>query len=247
MTTRGVEPGTKSAGSSREPVLDVTGLEFTVRRRKLFSELRLTLDAGESVAVIGPSGSGKSTLLSCVLGLLKPTAGSVSVDGTEITTLRHAQLASLRSQSIGMVFQFGELLPELSPVDNVALAALLARGHRRGRSHRDARQRAQELLDELGVPQAATSDELSGGERQRTAVARALINEPRLLLADEPTGALDAETRDLTAELLFSLPQRHSCGLLVVTHDLTVAARAGRVLRLKDGALVPASVDGTGV
>ncbi|MFF8836261.1 ABC transporter ATP-binding protein [Streptomyces sp. NPDC015130] len=217
------------------PVLEIEGLTHSLGARELFRGLSLTLRAGESVAVTGPSGSGKSTLLSCVLGLVEPAAGSVRVTGTDIVGLRPARLAELRARSLGMVFQFGELLPELSPLDNVVLASLLARAGRRG-----ARDRAQRLLDELGVPRAATSEELSGGERQRTAVARALINEPALLLADEPTGALDTETRDRTAELLFGLPRRYACGLLVVTHDPGIAARADRHLRLEAGTLVPA-------
>ncbi|WP_406082827.1 ATP-binding cassette domain-containing protein [Streptomyces zaomyceticus] len=174
----------------------------------------------------------KSTLLSCVLGLIKPAAGSVRVMGTDIVGLRPARLAAVRARPMGMVFQFGELLPELSPLDNVMLASLLARTDRRA-----AQERARSLLDDLGVPRAATSDELSDGERQRTAVARALINEPALLLADEPTGALDTETRDRTAELLFDLPRRYACGLLVVTHDPGIAARADRTLRLEAGIL----------
>ncbi|MFE5709941.1 ABC transporter ATP-binding protein [Streptomyces sp. NPDC056501] len=217
---------------SLRPVLEIEGLTHSLGTRELFTDLSLTLRAGESVAVTGSSGSGKSTLLSCVLGLIKPAAGSVKVTGTDIVGLRSGRLAELRARSVGMVFQFGELLPELSPLDNVVLAALLARADRRG-----ARERAQALLDELGVPDAATSEELSGGERQRTAVARALINEPALLLADEPTGALDTETRDRTAELLFDLPRRHACGLLVVTHDPGIAERADRALRLEAGAL----------
>ncbi|MFF8265661.1 ABC transporter ATP-binding protein [Streptomyces virginiae] len=215
-----------------QPVLEIEGLAHRLGARELFTDLSLTLRVGESVAVTGPSGSGKSTLLSCVLGLIKPTAGSMKVTGTDIVGLRPARLAALRARALGMVFQFGELLPELSPLDNVVLAALLARTDRCG-----VRDRAQKLLDDLGVPQAATSEELSGGERQRTAVARALINEPALLLADEPTGALDTETRDRTAELLFDLPRRYGCGLLVVTHDPGVAARADRTLRLEAGAL----------
>ncbi|MFE1550256.1 ABC transporter ATP-binding protein [Streptomyces sp. NPDC058718] len=221
---------------SIRPVLEIEGLTHSLGTWELFTDLSLTLRAGESVAVTGSSGSGKSTLLSCVLGLIKPAAGSVKVTGTDIVGLRSGRLAELRARSLGMVFQFGELLPELSPLDNVVLAALLARTDRRG-----ARERAQALLDELGVPDAATSEELSGGERQRTAVARALINEPALLLADEPTGALDAETRDRTAELLFDLPRRHACGLLVVTHDPGIAERADRALRLEAGALRPVS------
>ncbi|MFF3842523.1 ABC transporter ATP-binding protein [Streptomyces sp. NPDC001930] len=215
-----------------QPVLEIDGLTHALGARELFTNLSLTLRAGESVAVTGPSGSGKSTLLSCVLGLIRPTAGSVKVTGTDVVGLRPGRLAALRAQAVGMVFQFGELLPELSPLDNVMLAALLARTNRAG-----VRDRAQELLWDLGVPPADTSDELSGGERQRAAVARALINEPALLLADEPTGALDTETRDRTAELLFGLPRRYACGLLVVTHDPGIAARADRTLRLEAGVL----------
>ncbi|MFF8844974.1 ABC transporter ATP-binding protein [Streptomyces sp. NPDC015127] len=232
----GTEHG--AAGNARQ-VLEIAGLRHAIGERLLFDGLALSLRAGESIAVTGPSGSGKSTLLSCVLGLIRPDSGSVTVTGTEIAGLRNARLAQLRAQSIGMVFQFGELLPELSPLDNVVLAALLSR-----RSRRDVRERAQRLLDELGVPQAATSQELSGGERQRTAVARALINEPALLLADEPTGALDAETRDKTAEMLFALPRQYACGLLVVTHDPGIAARADRTLRLAAGTLEQASTRG---
>ncbi|QES49068.1 ABC transporter ATP-binding protein [Streptomyces venezuelae] len=216
-------------------VLEVTGLGHRIGGRTLFDGLHLSLCAGESIAVTGPSGSGKSTLLSCVLGLIAPDKGTITVTGTETTRLRTSQRARLRAQSIGMVFQFGELLPELSPLDNVVLAALLAR-----RSRHDVRDRAQRLLDDLGVPRAATSQELSGGERQRTAVARALINEPALLLADEPTGALDTETRDRTAQLLFDLPRQYSCGLLLVTHDPGIAARADRTLHLTAGTLEPA-------
>ncbi|OKJ78793.1 ABC transporter ATP-binding protein [Streptomyces sp. CB02460] len=222
------------------PVLEISDLRYGIGGRSLFDGLSLLLRAGESVAVTGSSGSGKSTLLSCVLGLIKPDSGTVEVAGTSISGLRQAKLARLRAQSIGMVFQFGELLPELSPLDNVYLAALLARN---GRGN-GARERAQRLLEELGVPPAETSQELSGGERQRTAVARALINEPALLLADEPTGALDAESRDRTADLLFQVPRRYACGLLVVTHDPEIAARADRALHLSAGALEPVAARG---
>ncbi|WP_329175583.1 ABC transporter ATP-binding protein [Streptomyces sp. NBC_01477] len=221
--------------SAPAPVLDVRDLHFTIRKRPLFNGLRLSVSPGESVAITGPSGSGKSTLLSSVLGLVRPDSGSILVAGSDVTKLRRARLAKLRSETIGAVFQFGELLPELSPLDNVALAALLSRSDRRG-----GFERAQRLLDELDVPRATTTQELSGGEHQRTAVARALINSPTLLLADEPTGALDPDTAERTAELLFDLPRRHRCGLLLVTHDRHVAAKADRVLHLEGAALVPA-------
>ncbi|MEU9102618.1 ABC transporter ATP-binding protein [Streptomyces sp. NPDC048361] len=224
-----------------EPVLRVKKLDHTVGVRRLFESLDLEVRAGESVAIMGPSGSGKSTLLSCILGLVRADTGAVEIAGTDITALRGAALARHRSRHIGMVFQFGELLPELSPLDNVALAALLA-----GVPRHDAYRQAGALLAELDVPTASSSDHMSGGERQRTAVARALINSPALLLADEPTGALDTETRDRVAELLFSMPARHQCGLLVVTHDGAIAQRADRTLSLLGGALSATNSSGTG-
>lgn len=231
---------TGASGNMDEPALRVRGLGHVMGERRLFESLDLEVRAGESVAITGPSGSGKSTLLSCVLGLIRPDAGAVEVAGTDVSTLRSSALARHRSKHIGMVFQFGELLPELSPLDNVALAALLA-----GVSRHDAYTQATTLLGELDVPAASSSDHLSGGERQRTAVARALINSPALLLADEPTGALDAETRDRVADLLFRMPARHGCGLLVVTHDGAIAQRADRTLALAGGALSMTNSSGT--
>ncbi|MFI5619604.1 ABC transporter ATP-binding protein [Streptomyces sp. NPDC051567] len=212
--------------------LEFESLEYTIGDRTLFGDLGLRLTVGESVAVMGPSGSGKSTLISCALGLVSPQ-GVVRVAGSDITRMRRRELARHRGAHTGVVFQFGELLPELTPVENVALAGLLS-GASRGEAYEDART----LLTELGVPTAARSTgTLSGGERQRTAVARALINKPVLLLADEPTGALDDANRDSVADLLFQVPSRWECGLLVVTHDEQVANRADRVLRLVDGGL----------
>lgn len=202
--------------------------------RQLFEDLSLLLQPGESMAVLGPSGSGKSTLLSLALGLVKPKSGTVGIDGRDITALGRRELARLRAKSVGMVFQFAELLPELSAAENVALAALLA-----GRSDDGVDAEVAGLLGDLGVPQAASVSTLSGGERQRTAVARALINRPRLLLADEPTGALDETNRDLVADMMFELPARHGCGLLVVTHDGAVAERADHVLTVRRRELVP--------
>ncbi|GAB2714954.1 ABC transporter ATP-binding protein [Streptomyces bullii] len=222
-------------GPAPGPVLDIQDLTYSVRDRTLFNGLQLRVSAGESVAITGPSGSGKSTLLSSILGLVTPHGGSIRVAGADVTRLRGKQIAKLRSETIGTVFQFGELLPELSPLDNVALAALLSRSDRVG-----GYRQAQELLDELRVPPAETTEELSGGERQRTAVARALINSPELILADEPTGSLDPDATARIAELLFGLPRRRACGLVLVTHDVEVAARADRVLRLEAGLLVPA-------
>jgi ABC-type lipoprotein export system ATPase subunit len=186
------------------------------------------------VAIVGPSGSGKSTLLSCVLGLIAPRSGHITLLGTDLTSLSRRALAEHRRHNIGMIFQFGELIPELSPVDNVALAALLAGTHRK-----TAYRRAAELLHELGVTADGPAAYLSGGERQRTAVARALVNAPALILADEPTGALDALNRAAVADLIFALPRVRNCCLVVVTHDHTIAQRADRTLALDEGRLTP--------
>lgn len=222
---------------SVEVPLRVRGLDYEVGGRKLLTGLELTVRSGESVAVMGPSGSGKSSLLSLVLGLVRADAGSVLVAGRDITGLKGGQLARWRQRHMGMVFQFGELLPELTPVENVALPALLA-----GSDRTSAFERARSLLTGLGVPvDGVFTADLSGGERQRAAVARALMGEPTLLLADEPTGALDEEAREHVAEGLFRVPGDSGCGLLVVTHDAAVAARADRVLRLVKGRLVEAS------
>ena len=213
--------------------LQVEGLRYRLGDRVLLDGVDLEIGPGESVAVTGPSGSGKSTLLTCVLGLIAPDDGTVAVNGRKLTGLSGRQLAQVRRQHLGVVFQFGELLPELTPVENVALPVLLDGG-----DHEAAYRRAAELLAELGVPHDGTpTGMLSGGERQRAAVARALITDPDVLLADEPTGALDPQAREAVADLLFALSRDRGCALLVVTHDRSVAARADRTLRLESGRL----------
>lgn len=220
-------------GNALPYVLEFGALKHRLGRRVLFDGIDLQLRAGESVAVMGPSGSGKSTLISCALGLVNPE-GSVRVAAGDIGAMSRRERTRHRSRHIGVVFQFGELLPELTPIENVALAGLLA-GADRKRTYEEAA----ELLATLGVPrQKRPTGTLSGGERQRTAVARALINRPSLLLADEPTGALDDANRTAVAELLFEVPARWSCGLLVVTHDAQVAAMADRTVCLAEGRLV---------
>lgn len=210
------------------PVLELSDVRVAVGGRTILSGVHLHVGRGESVAVVGPSGVGKTTVLNCVLGTVRPTAGVVRVDGVDVAGLRRAALASLRAERIGVVFQHGELLGELTPVENVALPALIA-----GRPRDEAVTRATALLTSLGVPtERAAADQLSGGERQRTALARALVNEPAVVLADEPTGSLDPRTRDDVADVLFDAPGRWGCGLLVVTHDPAIAARADRVVNL---------------
>ncbi|MFG2545677.1 ABC transporter ATP-binding protein [Streptomyces sp. NPDC048594] len=219
----------------RPPVLRLSEVVYGVSGRSLLAGADLTVPAGSSVSVMGPSGSGKSTLLMCVMGLIRPQSGRVEVAGQDVYRMSSRALAAHRRRHVGMVFQFGELLPELTPVENVMIASLLA-----GDAVTDARSRAALLLTQLGVPEASSTQDLSGGERQRVAVGRALINTPELLLADEPTGALDGEQREAVADLLFSTPREHGCALVVVTHDPAVAGRADVQLHLHEGRLVQA-------
>jgi putative ABC transport system ATP-binding protein len=194
----------------------------------------LTISAGEAVAVMGPSGSGKSTLLNLVAGLDRPTHGQVEVAGTELHRLSEKALARFRRTHIGIVFQFFHLLDDLTARDNVLLPAQLA-----GTSRRAASARADELLDALGLAARANAypARMSGGERQRVAVARALINRPPLLLADEPTGAVDAKTGAQVMELLRDL-NRSGQTVLLVTHDATLAnGCATRLVQVRDGKL----------
>ncbi|MFE0331915.1 ABC transporter ATP-binding protein [Streptomyces sp. NPDC003753] len=214
----------------------MSGLRYQVGGRTLLDGVDLSVRPGESVAVTGPSGSGKSTLLMCILGLIKPQTGTITAGGREITRLKPTALAQARRETMSMVFQFGELLPELSPVENVALPLLLD-----NERQSDARREATALLDELGVPAGSTpTGMLSGGERQRTAVARALITRPAVLLADEPTGALDPDAKDEVARLLFAAARDRDCALLLVTHDLSVAEQADRRHELRGGILAEA-------
>jgi putative ABC transport system ATP-binding protein len=194
----------------------------------------LAVETGEAVAVMGPSGSGKSTLLNLVAGLDRPTEGQVEVAGTVLNRLSETALARFRRQHIGIIFQFFHLLDDLTARDNVVLPAQLA-----GTPRRAALARADELLDTLGLAARANAypARLSGGERQRVAVARALVNRPPLLLADEPTGAVDAKAGAQVTELLRDL-NRGGQTVLLVTHDLDLARRcATRVVEVHDGKL----------
>ena len=192
----------------------------------------LEIRGGEAVAVMGPSGCGKSTLLNMVAGLDRPTAGTVVVHGEDLGQLSETGLALFRRRRIGMIFQFFNLLDDLPALDNVALAAQLT-----GTPARQARGRALELFDELGIADRrnAYPAVLSGGERQRVAVARALMNRPALLLADEPTGALDSRAGEQVMDLLLDLNQIGQT-LLMVTHDQQLATRcASRLVEFADG------------
>ncbi|WP_067124892.1 ABC transporter ATP-binding protein [Microtetraspora malaysiensis] len=218
-----------------EPVIRVEGLRKEYGSAAALDGVSLEIRAGESVAVMGPSGCGKSTLLNMVAGLDRPTSGTILVHGQDLGRLDETGLALFRRRQIGMIFQFFNLIDDLPALDNVALAAQLT-----GTPARQARLRALELLEELGV--AGRRDNypatLSGGERQRVAVARALMNRPALLLADEPTGALDSGSGRQVMDLLIEL-NRLGHTLLIVTHDPQLATRcATRLVEFADGRVV---------
>jgi lipoprotein-releasing system ATP-binding protein len=194
----------------------------------------LTLDHGEAVAITGASGAGKSTLLHLLGALDRPTSGEVLVGGRGVAGLSDEELADIRSSRIGFVFQFHHLLREFTALENVMMPALIA-----GKDFGEARRRADGLLEDVGLTERASHKprQLSGGEQQRVAVARALVNDPVVLLADEPSGNLDTETADRLHDLLFDLRERRGLSLVVVTHNTELAGRADRVLAMAGGRL----------
>jgi putative ABC transport system ATP-binding protein len=215
-------------------LLALRGLHKSFARTEALRGVSLDVQPGEVVAVTGPSGSGKSTLLHCAAGVLVPEAGSVTFDGQRLDELDESARTRLRRREIGLVLQFGQLVPDLTAVQNAALPLLLD-----GTDRRTARTAALAWLERLGVAEVADQvpAELSGGESQRVAVARALVTGPRLVCADEPTGALDTVAGEVVlTELLAAVRDAHA-SLLVVTHDNRVAARADREVVLRDGAL----------
>jgi putative ABC transport system ATP-binding protein len=215
-----------------EPMVRLKDVRKEYGETVALSGVNLDIQAGEAVAVMGPSGSGKSTLLNMTAGLDRPTSGTVTVRGEDITAMGEAELARYRRRRIGMIFQFFNLLDDLPVLENVTLAAQLL-----GIPRKQAKTRAMELLDELGIADRRNAYPvvLSGGERQRVGVARALMNRPALLLADEPTGALDSRAGEQVMDLLLDLNQIGQT-LLIVTHDERLATRvADRVVAFEDG------------
>lgn len=203
---------------------------------EVFSEVNLELTEGEAVAIVGPSGSGKSTLLNIVGTLDKPSGGEIRVDGLKLSELSPMGAAAFRNQTVGFIFQAHHLLPQCTVLENIMVPALAGHGELSGNALRN---RAEELLEEVGLSDRLhhRPAEISGGESQRVAVARALVNEPKLLLADEPTGALDKANSDQLVELLVSLNDKRGLTLLAVTHSAEVASRMGATYRLDDGGL----------
>jgi putative ABC transport system ATP-binding protein len=230
---------TPSAENPLDPVLTVRAVSHAYTRTPALREVSLTVRPGEVVAVTGPSGCGKSTLLHVAAGLLAPQAGSVHLLGRDLADLDEPARAVLRRREVGVVLQYGQLVPDLSLEDNVALPLLLDGGELTA-----ARTAARDALARVGLEQAgaATPEELSGGQAQRAAIARALITSPRILFADEPVASLDAVAGVDALELLLSVARRDGGAVVLVTHDNTVAAMADREVRLRDGVVERESV-----
>ena len=199
--------------------------------------VNLTLYEAEFVVVTGPSGSGKTTLLNIIGTLDKPSAGTVAIDGENITDLKDGQLTKLRRHKIGFIFQFHNLIPVLTALENVELPLLTA-----GMKPKAAKERAALMLDRVGLKERFSHlpDELSGGEQQRVAIARALANHPKIILADEPTGDLDTKTGTEVVQIMYEAAKKENASVLVVTHDPVVADRAEKLFEMRDGIITKA-------
>ena len=213
---------------------------------KSFGELQvlkgisLNIGKGEVVSIVGPSGAGKTTLLQIIGTLDKPDDGSVVINDTDITALSNKKLSDFRNRHIGFVFQFHQLLPEFTALENIMIPAFIA-----GKSHSEAKKRAEELLEFMGLSDRASHKpaELSGGEKQRVAVARALVNNPAVILADEPSGSLDSKNKAELHQLFFDLRDRFGQTFVIVTHDEELAAITDRTIHLRDGQIESTETD----
>ncbi|MDN5894742.1 MAG: ABC transporter ATP-binding protein [Nocardioides sp.] len=216
-------------------MLSVSGIQFDYGSWAVLNGLEMQVDSGQVLAISGESGSGKSTLLHILAGLIRPDAGAVELDGARIDDLSERRRAAIRLRRFGFVFQFGDLLPELTIAENVSLPLRLM-----GRSRKESMNSAKEVLAELGIGELAERGlaEVSGGQMQRAALARALIHDPSVVLADEPTGSLDPDASATVLDALLRAAHDHELAVVLVTHDSTVADRCDRRTLLRGGRLV---------
>ena len=216
------------------PMITTQGITKSFGSLQVLKGIDLHIDKGEVVSIVGPSGAGKTTLLQIIGTLDRPDAGTVRIDGIDVSNLSKKKLSDFRNQHIGFVFQFHQLLPEFTAIENIMIPSYIA-----GVSQRQAKQRAQELLQFMGLADRSSHkpNELSGGEKQRVAVARALINQPAVILADEPSGSLDSKNKEELHQLFFDLRDKFGQTFVIVTHDEQLASITDRTIHMRDGQL----------
>ena len=216
-------------------MIKATDIHKSFDTLEVLKGVSLQINKGEIVSIVGPSGAGKTTLLQIIGTLDKANSGRVLIDGVDFATLNDTQLAAFRNRHIGFIFQFHQLLPEFTALENVMIPALIART-----DSKKASARAKELLDYLGLSERLEHkpSELSGGEKQRVAVARALINQPSVLLADEPSGSLDTKNKEELHKLLFEVRDKFGLTIVIVTHDKELALLSDRVIEMRDGKII---------
>ena len=211
---------------------DITNITKSFGSLQVLKGIDLHINKGEIVSIVGPSGAGKTTLLQIIGTLDKPDSGSIVIDGIDVSNLSKAKLSDFRNRHLGFVFQFHQLLPEFTALENIMIPAFIA-----GTSQSEAKERAMELLKFMGLEDRASHkpNELSGGEKQRVAVARALVNKPAVILADEPSGSLDSKNKAELHQLFFDLRDKFGQTFVIVTHDESLAATTDRTIHMKDG------------
>jgi len=221
-------------------MISIQGITKSFGSLQVLKGIDLTIGQGEIVSVVGPSGAGKTTLLQIIGTLDRPDSGKVFINQTDVTALSQKQLSDFRNQHIGFVFQFHQLLPEFTALENVMIPAFIA-----GKSSREAQARAEELLGFMGLKDRAAHKpaELSGGEKQRVAVARALVNHPAVILADEPSGSLDTSNKQELHQLFFQLRDKFGQTFVIVTHDEELATITDRTIHMRDGLLEATTIE----
>ena len=213
-------------------MIDIKNITKSFGSLQVLKGIDLHINKGEIVSIVGPSGAGKTTLLQIIGTLDKPNSGSIVIDGIDVSNLSKAKLSDFRNRHLGFVFQFHQLLPEFTALENIMIPAFIA-----GTSQSEAKERAMELLKFMGLEDRASHkpNELSGGEKQRVAVARALVNKPAVILADEPSGSLDSKNKAELHQLFFDLRDKFGQTFVSVTHDESLAATTDRTIHMKDG------------